>query len=125
MNEDDLEKQLETIRKQTSQEELIQFLLDYLNHNLGDEKHEILEVWLQTNSLHDERVIAYWKKILESDDPWRQEVAASNLLIKCLSGSILACNILQEFLGMEPSFETLNNWRINHLGLDKFENHSN
>ncbi len=120
MSDSNLEKWLETVRQQVSQEEFVGLLLDRLDKNPDNEEREVLEVWLQVHSHQDERMVEYWRRILHVDDVRRQEQAATNLLAKCLAGNVLACQILQEFFGGEPSYEALNAWRMQRLGLNRF-----
>lgn len=107
MIQDELEHDLETLRQTKSQTEFIQILLNRLDGHLAQEELDTLQIWLQAYGYKDERVIRYWQNILTGNDVWQQERAIHNLFSICKTGSKLACKILQEFLGEEPSLEIL------------------
>jgi hypothetical protein len=117
MSEDELESQLEIIRKTVSRTEFVQILLDRLDQNPSSEELDLLQVWLQAYGYKDERVIRYWQKLLLGNDREQQERAVNSLLVKCLTGNELACEILQEFLGEEPTLEAVKKRLFRRLGL--------
>jgi len=118
MSIDDLESQLEKIRKEVTREEFVQILLNRLEQNPAPEELDLLQVWLQAYGYKDERVVRYWQKLLAGDNREQRERAVNNLLAKCLTGNALACEILREFLGEEPSLEAVRKRLFRRLGLE-------
>ena len=117
MSIEDLEKQLEKTRKDVPREEFIQILLNRLEQNPEPEELDLLQIWLEAYGYKDERVVRYWQKLLSGDDREQRERAVNNLLAKCLTGNGLACEILREFLGEEPSLEAVKRRLFRRLGL--------
>ena len=117
MSQEDLEKQLEKIQKSVSQSKFIDILLGYLAENPPIEERDTYQAWLQAHGYKDKRVIDYWGKLLFDSDQWQKERAINNLFALCETGNTLACEVLREFLGEEPTREAIKTRLVRLLNL--------
>lgn len=118
MSQEDLEKQLEKIRKSVSPDKFIDILLGSLAENPSIEDRDTYQAWLQAYGHKDKRIVEYWEKLLFDNDKWQKERAINNLFALCETGTALACEVLRRFLGEEPTREAIKTRLVHLLNLE-------
>jgi len=87
-----------------------------LDTNPLEEERELLEVWLMGYAFFGDtdRVTLYWKPFLYGDD-FGPRMTAMNRLFILSKRNVLANNILIEYLGEEPTEESLRKKHLSHF----------